>query len=53
LVEKVVSVLGCVVIVSMEDYHTGAGGDEGSDVGAMDFDALARNLQVRLCPSRR
>ncbi|KAK3145164.1 hypothetical protein QOZ80_4AG0324270 [Eleusine coracana subsp. coracana] len=45
LAEKVASVLGCVVIVSMEDYRTGAGGDEGSDVDAIDFDALARNLQ--------
>ncbi|KAL6851474.1 hypothetical protein ACP4OV_020407 [Aristida adscensionis] len=45
LAEKVASVLGCVVIVSMEDYRTGAGGDDGSDVDAIDFDALARNLQ--------
>uniref|UniRef100_J3N1P4 Uncharacterized protein n=1 Tax=Oryza brachyantha TaxID=4533 RepID=J3N1P4_ORYBR len=35
----------CVVIVSMEDYRTTAGGDDGSDVDAIDFDALARNLQ--------
>ncbi|CAL5028441.1 unnamed protein product [Urochloa decumbens] len=46
LAEKVASVLGCVVIVSMEDYRTGAGGDDGSsDIDAIDFDALARNLQ--------
>ncbi|CAN6242304.1 unnamed protein product [Urochloa humidicola] len=46
LAEKVASVLGCVVIVSMEDYRTGAGGDDGSsDIEAIDFDALARNLQ--------
>uniref|UniRef100_A0A0E0P6R1 CYTH domain-containing protein n=1 Tax=Oryza rufipogon TaxID=4529 RepID=A0A0E0P6R1_ORYRU len=47
LAEKVASVLGCVVIVSMEDYRTVAGADDGSDVDAIDFDALARNLQVR------
>ncbi|XP_040379023.1 uncharacterized protein LOC102716587 isoform X1 [Oryza brachyantha] len=29
----------------MEDYRTVAGGDDGSDVDAIDFDALARNLQ--------
>nr|CAB3486593.1 unnamed protein product [Digitaria exilis] len=47
LAEKVASVLGCVVIVSMEDYRTGAGGDDGSsDMDAIDFDALACNLQV-------
>ncbi|RLM64997.1 uncharacterized protein C2845_PM16G02280 [Panicum miliaceum] len=47
LAEKVASVLGCVVIVSMEDYRTGAGGDDGnSDIDAIDFEALARNLQV-------
>ena len=47
LAEKVASVLGCVVNVSMEDYRTGAGGDDGnSDIDAIDFDALARNLQV-------
>uniref|UniRef100_A0A0E0KNL6 CYTH domain-containing protein n=1 Tax=Oryza punctata TaxID=4537 RepID=A0A0E0KNL6_ORYPU len=46
LAEKVASVLGCVVIVSMEDYRTVAGADDGSDVDAIDFDALARNLQV-------
>ncbi|GJN11793.1 hypothetical protein PR202_ga30031 [Eleusine coracana subsp. coracana] len=51
LAEKVASVLGCVVIVSMEDYRTGAGGDEGSDVDAIDFDALARNLQEEKCPA--
>ncbi|TVU13392.1 hypothetical protein EJB05_40445 [Eragrostis curvula] len=45
LAEKVASVLGCVVIVSMEDYRTGAGGDDISDVDAIDFDALAHNLQ--------
>ncbi|KAG2565108.1 hypothetical protein PVAP13_7NG046090 [Panicum virgatum] len=46
LAEKVASVLGCVVNVSMEDYRTGAGGDDGnSDIDAIDFDALARNLQ--------
>ncbi|CAO2034425.1 unnamed protein product [Urochloa humidicola] len=46
LAEKVASVLGCVVIVSMEDYRTGAGGDDGSsDIEAIDFDALERNLQ--------
>ncbi|RLM74296.1 uncharacterized protein C2845_PM15G03290 [Panicum miliaceum] len=46
LAEKVASVLGCVVIVSMEDYRTGTGGDDGnSDIDAIDFDALARNLQ--------
>jgi type IV secretory pathway VirJ component len=46
LAEKVASVLGCVVIVSMEDYRTGAGGDDGnSDIDAIDFEALARNLQ--------
>ncbi|XP_025880552.2 uncharacterized protein [Oryza sativa Japonica Group] len=45
LAEKVASVLGCVVIVSMEDYRTVAGADDGSDVDAIDFDALARNLQ--------
>jgi len=46
LAEKVASVLGCVVIVSMEDYRTVAGGDDGSsDVDAIDFDSLARNLQ--------
>lgn len=43
LAEKVASVLGCVVIVSMEDYRTGA--DSDNDVVAIDFDALARNLQ--------
>ncbi|KAK3142963.1 hypothetical protein QOZ80_4BG0355160 [Eleusine coracana subsp. coracana] len=53
LAEKVALVLGCVVIVSMENYRTGAGGDEGSDVNAIDFDALARNLQVRLGLSNR
>uniref|UniRef100_A0A0E0GYF8 CYTH domain-containing protein n=1 Tax=Oryza nivara TaxID=4536 RepID=A0A0E0GYF8_ORYNI len=47
LAEKVASVLGCVVIVSMEDYRTVAGADDGSDVDAIDFDALACNLQVR------
>lgn len=55
LAEKVASVLGCVVIVSMEDYRTVAGGDDGSsDVDAIDFDSLARNLQVgsRSCSSR-
>lgn len=47
LAEKVASVLGCVVIVSMEDYRTAPGVDDGiSDVNAVDFDALARNLQV-------
>lgn len=47
LAEKVASVLGCVVIVSMEDYRTAAGGDDSSsDVDAFDFDALACNLQV-------
>ncbi|BAH92562.1 Os04g0280250 [Oryza sativa Japonica Group] len=46
LAEKVASVLGCVVIVSMEDYRTVAGADDGSDVDAIDFDALARNLQA-------
>uniref|UniRef100_A0A0D9W349 CYTH domain-containing protein n=1 Tax=Leersia perrieri TaxID=77586 RepID=A0A0D9W349_9ORYZ len=46
LAEKVASVLGCVVIVSMEDYRTVAGADDGSDLDAIDFDALARNLQV-------
>jgi hypothetical protein len=47
LAEKVASVLGYVVIVSMEDYRTGAGGDDGiSDIDAIDFDALTRNLQV-------
>ncbi|EEC76931.1 hypothetical protein OsI_15188 [Oryza sativa Indica Group] len=45
LAEKVASVLGCVVIVSMEDYRTVAGADDGSDVDAIDFDALACNLQ--------
>uniref|UniRef100_A0A0D9W348 CYTH domain-containing protein n=1 Tax=Leersia perrieri TaxID=77586 RepID=A0A0D9W348_9ORYZ len=45
LAEKVASVLGCVVIVSMEDYRTVAGADDGSDLDAIDFDALARNLQ--------
>ncbi|CAN6247971.1 unnamed protein product [Urochloa humidicola] len=46
LAEKVASVLGCVVIVSMEDYRTGAGGDDGSsDIEAIDFDALECNLQ--------
>ncbi|KAL6650497.1 hypothetical protein ACP70R_001907 [Stipagrostis hirtigluma subsp. patula] len=45
LAEKVASVLGCVVIVSMEDYRTGAGGEDGSDVDAIDFEALAHNLQ--------
>lgn len=45
LAEKVASVLGYVVIVSMEDYRTGTGADDGSDVEAIDFDALARNLQ--------
>jgi hypothetical protein len=31
----------------MEDYRTGAGGDDGnSDIDAIDFEALARNLQV-------
>ena len=48
LAEKVASVLGCVVIVSMENYRTGAGADEGSDIDSIDFDALASNLQVRL-----
>ena len=55
LAEKVALVLGCVVIVSMEDYRTAAGGDDGSsDVDAIDFDALASNLQVgsRSCSSR-
>lgn len=50
LAEKVASVLGYVVIVSMEDYRTGTGADDGSDVEAIDFDALARNLQVRVRP---
>ncbi|PNT60789.1 hypothetical protein BRADI_5g05077v3 [Brachypodium distachyon] len=45
LAEKVASVLGCVVIVSMENYRTGAGADEGSDIDTIDFDALACNLQ--------
>ncbi|VAH46806.1 unnamed protein product [Triticum turgidum subsp. durum] len=45
LAEKVASVLGCVVIVSMENYRTGAGADEGSDIDSIDFDALACNLQ--------
>jgi hypothetical protein len=48
LAEKVASVLGCVVIVSMENYRTGAGADEGSDIDSIDFDALASNLQVPL-----
>jgi hypothetical protein len=48
LAEKVASVLGCVVIVSMENYRTGAGADEGSDIDSIDFDALASNLQVRV-----
>uniref|UniRef100_A0A0D9ZID1 CYTH domain-containing protein n=1 Tax=Oryza glumipatula TaxID=40148 RepID=A0A0D9ZID1_9ORYZ len=30
----------------MEDYRTVAGADDGSDVDAIDFDALARNLQA-------
>ncbi|KAM0865240.1 hypothetical protein ACQ4PT_043412 [Festuca glaucescens] len=45
LAEKVASVLGCVVIVSMENYRTGVGADEGSDIDSIDFDALASNLQ--------
>ncbi|WVZ84683.1 hypothetical protein U9M48_031686 [Paspalum notatum var. saurae] len=46
LAEKVASVLGCVVIVSMEDYRTGADGDDGSsDVDAIDFGTLVCNLQ--------
>uniref|UniRef100_A0A453BR98 Uncharacterized protein n=1 Tax=Aegilops tauschii subsp. strangulata TaxID=200361 RepID=A0A453BR98_AEGTS len=52
LAEKVASVLGCVVIVSMENYRTGAGADEGSDIDSIDFDALACNLQVRVRFSR-
>jgi hypothetical protein len=48
LAEKVASVLGCVVIVSMENYRTGVGADDGSDIDSIDFDALASNLQVPL-----
>ena len=48
MAEKVASVLGCVVIVSMENYRTGAGADEGSDIDSIDFNALASNLQVRV-----
>jgi hypothetical protein len=32
----------------MEDYRTGGGSDDGSDVDGIDFDALASNLQVCL-----
>jgi hypothetical protein len=52
LAEKVASVLGCVVIVSMENYRTGVGADEGSDIDSIDFDALASNLQVPLSEPR-
>ncbi|EMS65636.1 Uridine-cytidine kinase C [Triticum urartu] len=30
----------------MENYRTGAGADEGSDIDSIDFDALACNLQL-------
>lgn len=42
LAEKVVSVLGCVVI-SMENYRVG--GDEGNDLDSIDFDSLVHNLE--------
>lgn len=43
LAEKVASVIGCSVIISMENYRTGA--DEGNDLSSIDFDLLVQNLQ--------
>ncbi|XP_073100418.1 uncharacterized protein [Elaeis guineensis] len=42
LAEKVASVLGCCVVISMENYRNGA--DDGNDLDSIDFDALVRNL---------
>ncbi|KAJ3679486.1 hypothetical protein LUZ60_017497 [Juncus effusus] len=43
LAEKVASVLGCVVILSMEDYRTGS--DDGNDIDSIDFGSLINNIQ--------
>lgn len=44
LAEKVASVLGCVVMISMENYRTGS--DDGNDIDSIDFDSLSKDIQV-------
>lgn len=44
LAEKVASVLGCVVMISMENYRIGS--DDGNDIGTIDFNSLAKDIQV-------
>ncbi|XP_078165642.1 P-loop containing nucleoside triphosphate hydrolases superfamily protein isoform X1 [Carex rostrata] len=43
LAEKVASVLGCVVMISMENYRIGS--DDGNDIGTIDFNSLAKDIQ--------
>ncbi|KAJ1700022.1 hypothetical protein LUZ63_008534 [Rhynchospora breviuscula] len=43
LAEKVASVLGCVVMISMENYRTGP--DDGNDIDSIDFNSLTKDIQ--------
>ncbi|KAL3510588.1 hypothetical protein ACH5RR_029989 [Cinchona calisaya] len=43
LADRVVSVIACTVIISMENYRTGL--DDGNDLDFIDFDLLVQNLE--------